>query len=623
MFSLEDADELDAPTSYRTGNILEHFPYLRNDGLRQMQGKQSGPNIHNGGNVLPNPPENKVPNNGHHAQLENFAQNPTIPEKGKKPVSTFSNSIAVSEDKDDHMETEVVNTSNSVAVGETAKNGSMHERPKVSFFLKGKLAHDMDAVIKSVRQILIEPVDVEERFYEDFVYNYYPKKIKEEPVDQEVTAVSTSVLSNVVELQNKSVVNRHSLPVSADQNRVVSTSFSVKGITAKCTNTLTRSVTSSVTNLVKSEANEKKSLRYTEPSIAEIRASLFGSSGPIQNIPGLNTSLHRNEKDMGEEDYSITETNSDGEEPSSDNENDGSELNESSLNENWYNSAIRNFSTDKIKSEEILELTPSAKKGGRSDPENPFALTSPSFNDSTAKALMTTTQTSTATIVMISIMSIGSRSKLIPKIVNSKAAEGGLISILNPMEPSGNKSTQVNNEDQISTERTSIMSRLRREKSNSGETNEASSTNIDRLDVNIKIDDTQYVGHGENKRWLCKICPKSYTTKHNLVAHILDHSDVKPHLCLVCEKYFKQLSHLNTHMLTHDNVKPYICAQCGKGFTQVSHLKRHETVHMGSKPYRCDICNRGFAYPSELRLHKVRLAKHYILQNTVYTILHS
>ncbi|KAK6188941.1 hypothetical protein SNE40_005015 [Patella caerulea] len=131
---------------------------------------------------------------------------------------------------------------------------------------------------------------------------------------------------------------------------------------------------------------------------------------------------------------------------------------------------------------------------------------------------------------------------------------------------------------------------------------------MERMEINISIDDSQYVVVGGDgpKRWQCNVCTKSYTTKHNLVTHVLDHNGIKPHLCMICGKYFKQLSHLNTHMLTHDNVKPHVCPVCGKGFTQVSHLKRHQAVHLDSKPHVCDICNRGFAYPSELRLHKAK-----------------
>ncbi|KAK7116593.1 hypothetical protein V1264_002251 [Littorina saxatilis] len=128
----------------------------------------------------------------------------------------------------------------------------------------------------------------------------------------------------------------------------------------------------------------------------------------------------------------------------------------------------------------------------------------------------------------------------------------------------------------------------------------------ERMEISIRIDDSQCITYGEQKRWQCELCDKSYTTKHNLVMHMLDHNGIKPHLCLVCGKYFKQLSHLNTHMLTHDKVRPHVCDTCGKGFTQISHLKRHLTVHQETKPYCCDECGRGFTFPSELRIHKER-----------------
>ena len=265
------------------------------------------------------------------------------------------------------------------------------------------------------------------------------------------------------------------------------------------------------------------------------------------------------------------------------------------IQDNWYSAAMKKYA--ELNGEVSPEVM-TAKKGGRSDPENPFAITSPSFSESAARALVVTTNSDNATLVMVSVMSIGSRKKLIPKLVDSAAAKGGIVSIVNPVETdSDTKDSETENS-------------LKSEKSKSNKDSdtvikeEQDESAIDRLDISIKIDDDQFLTHGEHKRWQCKLCPKSYTTKHNLVAHILDHCSIKPHLCLVCGKYFKQLSHLNTHMLTHDNVKPHVCEVCQKGFTQISHLKRHQTVHCDSKPYICDICNRGFAYPSELRIHK-------------------
>ena len=269
------------------------------------------------------------------------------------------------------------------------------------------------------------------------------------------------------------------------------------------------------------------------------------------------------------------------------------------IQDNWYSAAMTKYA--ELNSDESPPDVMTPKKGGRSDPDNPFAITSPSFSESAARALVVTTNSSDATLVMVSIMSIGTRKKLLTKLVDSEAAQGGIVSVINPVETASTESKENNSESNLKTETTSIMSKLNREKKDKDEEVDNS---IDRLDISIKIDDDQFIAHGEQKRWQCKLCTKSYTTKHNLVAHILDHCSIKPHLCLVCGKYFKQLSHLNTHMLTHDHVKPHICNVCNKGFTQISHLKRHQAVHYDSKPYICDICSRGFAYPSELRNHK-------------------
>ncbi|KAL3866426.1 hypothetical protein ACJMK2_043723 [Sinanodonta woodiana] len=262
------------------------------------------------------------------------------------------------------------------------------------------------------------------------------------------------------------------------------------------------------------------------------------------------------------------------------------------------------------------EETPAGKKIKRS-PSHPFAITSPSYNDASAKAVMTTTVADNATIVTISIMSKGS-SLLVPQIVGSEAAKGGIVSVVNlgKSETRTGEGSEIDTEakdvEKVGVQKTSIMSKLKitqkEKEKEEKQCNAVDENELEKVEINIKIDDEQCIVHGEQKRWQCRLCPKSYTTKHNLVTHILDHSGIKPHLCMMCGKYFKQLSHLNTHMLTHDNVKPHKCHICSKGFTQISHLKRHHAVHLDSKPYICDICGRGFAYPSELRAHKEKHA---------------
>ncbi|XP_045704189.1 zinc finger protein 366 [Phyllostomus hastatus] len=132
---------------------------------------------------------------------------------------------------------------------------------------------------------------------------------------------------------------------------------------------------------------------------------------------------------------------------------------------------------------------------------------------------------------------------------------------------------------------------------------------VERVDVNVQIDDSYYVDvGGAQKRWQCPNCEKSYTSKYNLVTHILGHSGIKPHACTRCGKLFKQLSHLHTHMLTHQGTRPHKCQVCHKAFTQTSHLKRHMMQHSEVKPHNCRVCGRGFAYPSELKAHEAKHA---------------
>ncbi|XP_010903052.1 zinc finger protein 366 [Esox lucius] len=135
-------------------------------------------------------------------------------------------------------------------------------------------------------------------------------------------------------------------------------------------------------------------------------------------------------------------------------------------------------------------------------------------------------------------------------------------------------------------------------------------TSAEKLGLNVHIDDSYYVDvGGDQKRWKCRMCEKSYTSKYNLITHILGHSGIKPHGCHLCGKLFKQLSHLHTHLLTHQGTRPHKCQVCHKAFTQTSHLKRHMMQHSDVKPYSCGVCGRGFAYPSELRAHELKHEK--------------
>lgn len=126
-----------------------------------------------------------------------------------------------------------------------------------------------------------------------------------------------------------------------------------------------------------------------------------------------------------------------------------------------------------------------------------------------------------------------------------------------------------------------------RQRSHEGPPPRGGTTTAEKLGLNIHVDDSYYVDvGGDQKRWKCRMCEKSYTSKYNLVTHILGHNGIKPHGCHLCGKLFKQLSHLHTHLLTHQGMRPHKCQVCHKAFTQTSHLKRHMMQHSDVKPYR-------------------------------------
>lgn len=64
---------------------------------------------------------------------------------------------------------------------------------------------------------------------------------------------------------------------------------------------------------------------------------------------------------------------------------------------------------------------------------------------------------------------------------------------------------------------------------------------VEKADLNVHIEESQCVIVDGHKRWRCLQCPKMYSTKHNLVTHILGHRGIKPHYCTICGKFFKQV----------------------------------------------------------------------------------
>lgn len=68
---------------------------------------------------------------------------------------------------------------------------------------------------------------------------------------------------------------------------------------------------------------------------------------------------------------------------------------------------------------------------------------------------------------------------------------------------------------------------------------------VEKVDINVHVDESQCVIIDGHKRWKCLQCPKMYSTKHNLITHILGHRGIKPHYCSICGKFFKQVEFLS------------------------------------------------------------------------------
>ncbi|GAB5367779.1 hypothetical protein AAMO2058_001260400 [Amorphochlora amoebiformis] len=115
-----------------------------------------------------------------------------------------------------------------------------------------------------------------------------------------------------------------------------------------------------------------------------------------------------------------------------------------------------------------------------------------------------------------------------------------------------------------------------------------------------------------NKRKIhkCTQCPKRFSHKGSLTAHLRIHSGIKPHKCPHCSKEFTQRGNLTTHIRTHTKEKPFRCEHCDKAFSHKSNLNTHMQIHTGARPYKCIECGKGFARKSRVLSHLETHAKH-------------
>ena len=111
----------------------------------------------------------------------------------------------------------------------------------------------------------------------------------------------------------------------------------------------------------------------------------------------------------------------------------------------------------------------------------------------------------------------------------------------------------------------------------------------------------------------CGTCNVTFETNQELVEHRGTHeiqanpSNGEGHSfkCTHCDKTFSQKWHLKDHLVRHRKEKRHHCKICGKGFWINAEVKRHvKRVHTGERLYKCTHCDKAYAFIGGLNYHK-------------------
>lgn len=158
------------------------------------------------------------------------------------------------------------------------------------------------------------------------------------------------------------------------------------------------------------------------------------------------------------------------------------------------------------------------------------------------------------------------------------------------------------------------------------------------INMEVDVEGTDIVS---DRRFECVYdgCPRTYTSKSNLRAHIRAHEGKFNFRCDFdgCDKAFLSSYTLKVHRRIHTGEKPYECQEtgcdksfstqyrltahrrihtgemfecrfdnCKKQFTTRSDLKKHERIHTGERPYHCEVdtCGKAFTASHHLRNHQ-------------------
>ncbi|XP_029731738.2 zinc finger protein 184 isoform X2 [Aedes albopictus] len=112
--------------------------------------------------------------------------------------------------------------------------------------------------------------------------------------------------------------------------------------------------------------------------------------------------------------------------------------------------------------------------------------------------------------------------------------------------------------------------------------------------------------HEGTADYSCKECGKTYARKEPLTKHyIAVHTDVRKYECTVCGKKFAHGTDRNYHYkIQHTDLRPYSCQYCEMTFKRGYDLTLHTRTHTGEKPFKCDLCGKTFAKSYNVVIHK-------------------
>ncbi|KAJ4441299.1 hypothetical protein ANN_11153 [Periplaneta americana] len=128
----------------------------------------------------------------------------------------------------------------------------------------------------------------------------------------------------------------------------------------------------------------------------------------------------------------------------------------------------------------------------------------------------------------------------------------------------------------------------------------------------------------ESRLHVCHLCPKRFSQKTKLSAHIKTHLQLSwdipcsllltffqepSHACNICGKRFHRKDVQTNHMFLHSGQRPFSCAHCGKAFAFKSNLSTHLATHPSDAGHQqvefvCPECGKKFRHRSSLTLHR-------------------